>query len=91
VVEAKASGLPVVAPAVGDVTRMVAEENLPFIVLPGDEHGLRDVLVTLAADPALRKRVGEANRVRARKEFDEDTMIERYKGLYWGLMNRKFA
>jgi glycosyltransferase involved in cell wall biosynthesis len=91
VVEAMAAGLPVVAPAVGDVTRMVAEENLPFIVLPGDERGLRDVLVTLAADPALRKRVGEANRARACKEFDEATMIERYKALYWGLMGRKFA
>src|SRR6185437_12925456 len=85
VIEAMAAGLPVVAPAVGDVTRMVADENLPFIVMPGDEHALGEALATLAADPALRKRVGEANRTRARKEFDEATMIERYKALYWGL------
>jgi glycosyltransferase involved in cell wall biosynthesis len=91
VIEAMAAGLPVVAPAVGDVTRMVADENLPFIVMPGDGHALAQALATLADDARLRKTVGEANRARARKEFDEATMIERYKALYWGLMNRKFA
>jgi glycosyltransferase involved in cell wall biosynthesis len=70
---------------------MVAEENLPFIVPPGDERALRDALAELAADPAQRKRIGEANRLRARKEYDEAAMIERYKALYWSLMDRKFA
>ncbi len=91
VVEAMAAGLPVAAPAVGDVIRMVAEENTPFIVPPGDDLALRNALTTLAADPALRKRIGEANRARARKEYDEAAMIQRYKSLYWGLMGRKFA
>jgi glycosyltransferase involved in cell wall biosynthesis len=91
VIEAMAAGLPVAAPAVGDVAEMVAEANRPFIVSPGDERALRRALTELAEDPALRKRVGEANRARARKEYDEATMIQRYKALYWGLMGRKFA
>jgi len=91
VVEAMAAGLPVVAPAVGDVIEMVAEENRTLIVPPGDELALHEALTALAADPALRKRIGEANRVRARKAYDEAAMIERYKALYWGLMGRKFA
>jgi glycosyltransferase involved in cell wall biosynthesis len=90
-IEAMAAGLPVAAPAVGDVGAMVAEENRPFIVAPGDERELRRALSGLAEDPALRKRIGEANRARARKEYDEAAMIQRYKALYWGLMNRKFA
>ncbi len=90
-IEAMAAGLPVAAPAVGDVGAMVAEENRPFIVAPGDERELRRALSALADDPALRKRIGEANRARARKEYDEAAMIQRYKALYWGLMNRKFA
>jgi glycosyltransferase involved in cell wall biosynthesis len=90
VIEAMAAGLPIVAPAVGDVARIVAEENLPFIVPPGDERALRDALAELATDPAQRKRIGAANRARARKEYDEAAMIERYKALYWGLMGRKF-
>jgi glycosyltransferase involved in cell wall biosynthesis len=90
-VEAMAAGLPVVAPAVGDVMEMVAEENRTLIVPPGDELALREALIALAGDPAQRKRIGEANRVRARHEYDETAMIRRYKALYWGLMGRSFA
>jgi glycosyltransferase involved in cell wall biosynthesis len=90
-IEAMAAGLPVAAPAVGDVAEMVAAANRPFIVAPGDERELRRALLALVEDPALRKKVGEANRIRARKEYDEAAMIERYKALYWGLMRRKFA
>ncbi len=89
VVEAMAAGLPVAAPAVGDVAEMVAEPNREFIVAPGDERALRRALATLAEGSALRKRIGEANRARARKEYDETAMIARYKALYWGLMDRK--
>ncbi len=91
VIEAMAAGVPIAAPAVGDVAEMVADANGPFIVAPGDERALRQALTALAADPALRKRVGEANRARARAEYDEARMIQRYKALYWGLMGRKFA
>ena len=40
-------------------------------------------------DPALRKRVGEANRAKARAEYDEATMIDRYRALFWGVMGRR--
>ena len=42
-----------------------------------------------AADPALRQRVGEANRAKARGEFDEARMIERYGALYRGLIGAR--
>jgi glycosyltransferase involved in cell wall biosynthesis len=91
VVEAMAAGLPVAALAVGDVAEIVAEPNREFIVLAGDERELRRALVALAEDSALRKRIGTANRARARADYDEGAMIARYKALYWGLMARKFA
>jgi glycosyltransferase involved in cell wall biosynthesis len=91
VVEAMAAGLPVVAPAVGDIAGMVAEPNAPFIVPAGDESALARALEKLAGDLQLRQAIGAANQARARKEFDEAKMIERYKTLYWGLMNRPFA
>lgn len=88
VVEAMAAGLPVAAPRVGDLARMVASENGPLLSAPADGQGLAEALVRLAADRALRKRVGEANRAKARAEYDEATMVERYRALYWGLMGR---
>jgi glycosyltransferase involved in cell wall biosynthesis len=89
VVEAMAAGLPVAAPAVGDLAAMVAEANAPFIAPPGDEAALARALERLAGDAAGRQAVGAANQARARKEYDEAAMIERYKALFWGLMGRK--
>ena len=89
VIEAMAAGLPIAAPRVGDLGAMVATGNGPFLCEPGDEAALAEALAALAGDPALRKRVGEANRKKAAAEFDERTMIERYRALYWGLMGRK--
>ncbi len=85
VVEAMAGGLPIAAPRVGDVAAMVASENGPLLSAPGDGAGLAQALEALAADPALRERVGEANRAKAVAEFDEKRMIERYRALYGGL------
>jgi glycosyltransferase involved in cell wall biosynthesis len=91
VVEAMAAGLPVASPAVGDVAAMVAEPNTPFVVPSGDEQALADALERLATNPSARAAVGAANKARARKDYDERKMIDRYKALYWGLMGRKFA
>ncbi|KRA82881.1 glycosyltransferase family 4 protein [Altererythrobacter sp. Root672] len=88
VVEAMAAGLPIAAPRVGDIAAMVATDNGPYLSAPGDEAGLAAAIAALAADPALRKRIGEANRAKAKAEYDEGRMIERYRALYWGLMNR---
>ena len=88
VVEAMAAGLPVIAPRVGDIGAMVSSDNGPALVDPGDETALRKSLTRLADDPVTRKRMGQANRQKAREEFDERRMIERYRALYWGLMQK---
>ena len=89
VVEAMAAGLPVAAPRVGEVAAMVASENRPYLVTPGDEQALANAISALALDTVARKRVGEANRKKAFEEYDETRMIECYRALYWGLMGRK--
>jgi glycosyltransferase involved in cell wall biosynthesis len=89
VVEAMAAGLPVAAPRVGDVGAMVASENGPLLCAACDEAGLAQAIHALAADPALRKRVGEANRAKAVAEYDQGRMIERYRALYGGLIGRR--
>lgn len=88
VVEAMAAGLAVCAPAVGDIAAMVAEENRPFIVPPGREDLLADALLALANDAALATRIGKANGVRARAEFDEAAMLAAYRRTYAEAMGR---
>ncbi|MFL0672386.1 MAG: glycosyltransferase family 4 protein [Erythrobacter sp.] len=88
VVEAMAAGLPVAAPDVGDIRAMVAEENRPYIAVPQDAAALGQMLADLAADEALRARIGAANRLRARAEFSAPAMIAHYRALYWGAAAR---
>lgn len=81
-IEAMAAGLPVVAPAVGDIAAMVAVENRPFITPADDEAALARALAALLADRRLRRAVGAANRAVAADRFDESMMIAAYRGLY---------
>jgi len=82
VVEAMAAGLPIAAPAVGDIAAMVAPENARYIVEAGNEAALSDALASLASNPQQALKIGEANRVKARESFDEERMIARYRALY---------
>ena len=82
IVEAMAAGLPVAAPSVGDVGRMVSAANYSYITEHIDAVELRDVITVLARDAAARKAVGAANRDKAQAFYDEASMIARYAALY---------
>ena len=83
IIEAMAAGLPIAATDVGDISHMVAAENLPFLAAPSDEL-LADVLGKLVTDPESRRRVGTANQARARQEFDEEKMFAAYGAVFRG-------
>ncbi|MFM5931990.1 MAG: glycosyltransferase, partial [Novosphingobium sp.] len=89
VVEAMAAGLAVVSTDVGDVAQMVAEANRPFIVSSEKECDYIDALEDLALDADARRRIGTANRTRARAEFDEATMVASYRQVYARAMKRE--
>ena len=90
VVEAMAAGLPVVAPDVGDIKDIVAEENREFITPAGDEGALSAYLRDMARDFARAERIGAANQAKARAEFDRDKMVATYRRLYSSAMRREF-
>lgn len=90
-VEAMAAGLPAVATAVGDVAHMVAEDNRPLIVDPGDEAAFAAALDSLADQPNLRRAIGAANREKAAADYDEKKMIAAYARLYGEAIGRPEA
>jgi L-malate glycosyltransferase len=82
VLEAMASGLPVVSFAVGDVPYMVAAENSTFASIAlDDEEGFRGALATLAQSPSLRAQLGQANQALAFQKFDLTQMLRDYAAL----------
>ena len=62
--EASASGLPVVAPASGGPLDLVDDGGTGYLIPPGDPGALAAAVRKLAADPALRARLGAAARRR---------------------------
>ena len=81
--EAMAAGRAAAATDVGDVCRILAGENLPFVV-PPDAGRLGDALLQLLSDPAARRKIGAANAARARDCFDQQAMFAAYRKLYAG-------
>lgn len=71
--EAGAHGLPVVAHAIGGVPEAVADGETGLLVAPGDSAALTAAFARLLGDPALRRRLGEAGRVRARQHTWRDS------------------
>lgn len=83
VIEAMASGLPVVSTAVGDIRLMVAPENADFIV-PVDEATLAGALAALGGDREARLRFGQANLAHAHYYFDQAAMFAAHGALWRG-------
>lgn len=81
VIEAMATGLPVVATAVGGVPELVLDRVTGLLVPPGDPARLSEALRLLASDPELRSRMSAAARERAR-QFTAEAMTSAYAELF---------
>jgi glycosyltransferase involved in cell wall biosynthesis len=82
ILEAMASGLPVVATRVGGIAELVANGETGRLVPSGDVAALTAALNRLLDDPDLRRRMGEAGRRRFREHFEQKIMIGRMDRLY---------
>lgn len=63
--EAGAHGLPIVAHEIGGVPEAVIDGETGLLVAPGDQPALTQAFARLISDPALRRRLGAAGRIRA--------------------------
>jgi glycosyltransferase involved in cell wall biosynthesis len=80
IVEAMASGLPVVAGHSGSLAEVVVDPG--SLVTPHDPGLLADHIEALAGDPAERRRQGERNRAIAEERYDRRHVRERLLEIY---------
>ncbi len=84
VLEAFASGAPVVATAVGGVPEVVEHGENGFCVDPGDPEGLASGILGVLGDDGLRRTMGENGRRRVAEEFTFDAQARQYQQLFEG-------
>jgi glycosyltransferase involved in cell wall biosynthesis len=85
ILEAMASGLPVVATNVGGIPDMIAEGSTGLLSSVGDLNGLAWNISNLMSDESLRAAMGKAARKRAVEKFELNTCIDQTSELLMSL------
>jgi glycosyltransferase involved in cell wall biosynthesis len=84
ILEAMASGVCVVATAVGGTSDLLADGKTGMLVPPADPAALASALTAVLRDRVLRRRLADMGRARAETLYSEPVMIEAYEALYRG-------
>lgn len=82
ILEAMASGLPVIATAVGGNADLVSHGQTGYIVPSADSATMAHQLVHLASDTKQAHSMGESGRERVRTKFSMEAMVSTYKSVY---------
>jgi glycosyltransferase involved in cell wall biosynthesis len=82
VIEAMASGKPVVATAPGGPSETVVDGETGFLVPPSDASAMVQALEVLLADPQRRVSMGDAGRRRACEMFSLPRYVTEFEELY---------
>ncbi|MGH7585901.1 MAG: glycosyltransferase family 4 protein [Gemmatimonadales bacterium] len=78
VLEAMATGMPLVASRVGGIPELMDDGAEGLLVMPDDPRALADALGRLAADPGLRDRIGNAARARVLRDYALEASVGRH-------------
>lgn len=82
VMEAMASARPVIATDAGDVPHLVEDGKTGFVVRRGDDKALVKRIAALVANPKLCRRMGEAGRAKAEREFTLERLVTQTLAAY---------
>ena len=82
ILEAMATGLPVIATNVGGNQELVHEGKTGFLVLPSDPDGIANAVLHYVHNPAHRQEHGQAARDIIDRQFSMDAMMQGYLSVY---------
>lgn len=88
ILEAMASGLPVIATSVGGNPELVQEGRTGHLVPPADPGALASAIIDLVQNPEKTRAMGYAARMRIEAQFSMAAMVESYQQIYDRLLGR---
>ncbi len=87
VLEAMASGLPVIASNCSSLPEQIDEGQGGFLCKIGDVKDFAEKIAILSDSPKLREEMGEYNRSKVEKNFTLDKMVSEYRNLFDEVLN----
>jgi glycosyltransferase involved in cell wall biosynthesis len=85
VMEAQASGLPVIASRVGGIVSLIQDQETGVLVDPENAEALAHAIIKLVQDPALQERMGLKARTFVQSHFAADKMVQKTIQVYQSL------
>lgn len=82
IIEAMASGTPVIGTHVGGIPDMIEDGVTGFLVPPGDETSLAEKIRWVLEQPAETQTMGKRARIAAEQFFSTETYVEGYRNLF---------
>lgn len=87
ILEAMATGKPVIATDVGGNSEAIIDGKTGIIIPPDDSESLAKAILKLYSNPAMRINMGIQGRKRIEEEFTIEKMISKMEGIYMELAN----
>ena len=88
ILEYMAAGRPVVVTNVGGASELVTEGETGYLVASGDDAGMASRIISLLADPARVKAMGENGKQVVKEKFSCEAQLARTEGLYERLLKK---
>ena len=89
IMEASASGLPVIASEVGEIPEMILDGKTGILIKPKDVNGLVNALKKLIYHPLLAKEMGKRGRKRMEEEYSWNIICKKIADAYEKVIEEK--